>query len=104
MRLALGNKWLGSKNIFTSDAGNIMNPSTGPKWFSCFLEKNNFPHIRFHDLRHTFATLLVGNNVDIKTVSFTLGHAQASTTINYYVHSLVLSLLVRLVQSCWKIY
>lgn len=88
MRLALGNKWLGSKNIFTTDDGNIMNPSTGPKWFSCFLEKNNFPHIRFHDLRHTFATLLVGNNVDINTVSSTLGHAQASTTMNYYVHSL----------------
>ena len=88
MRLALGSKWIGAKNVFTTDNGKIINPSTGPKWFASFLEKNNFPHIRFHDLRHTFATLLVGNNVDIKTVSSTLGHAQASTTMNYYVHSL----------------
>lgn len=88
MRLALGSKWLGAKNVFTTDNGKIINPSTGPKWFASFLEKNNFHHIRFHDLRHTFATLLVGNNVDIKTVSSTLGHAQASTTMNYYVHSL----------------
>lgn len=88
MRLALGNKWQGSKNIFTTDNGKIMNPSTGPKWFSKFLKQNNFTHIRFHDLRHTFATLLVGHKIDIKTVSSTLGHAQASTTMNYYVHSL----------------
>lgn len=88
MRLALGNNWQGSKNIFTTDDGKIMNPSTGPKWFSKFLKQNNFTHIRFHDLRHTFATLLVGHKIDIKTVSSTLGHAQASTTMNYYVHSL----------------
>lgn len=88
MRLALGNKWQGAKNIFTTDDGKIMNPSTGPKWFSEFLRKNNFRHIRFHDLRHTFATLLVGNKMNIKTVSSTLGHAQVSTTMNYYVHDL----------------
>lgn len=88
MRLALGNKWQGAKNIFTTDDGKIMNPSTGPKCFSEFLKKNNFRHIRFHDLRHTFATLLVGNKMNIKTVSSTLGHAQVSTTMNYYVHNL----------------
>lgn len=88
MRLALGNKWQGAKNIFTTDDGKIMNPTTVPKWFSEFLRKNNFTHIRFHDLRHTFATLLVGNKMNIKTVSSTLGHAQVSTTMNYYVHDL----------------
>lgn len=88
IRLALGDKWQDNKNIFTTNQGNIMNLATGPKWFSNFLKNNNFTHIRFHDLRHTFATLLVGHKVDIKTVSSTLGHAQASTTMNYYVHSL----------------
>ena len=57
-----------------------MSRSTPPKCFSCFLEKHKFPHIRFHDLRHTIATLLVRNNVDIKTIS--------STTMDYYVYSL----------------
>ena len=86
MRLALGDRWHGVKNIFTTDDGNIMNPATGPKWFSKFLKKNNFPHIRFHDLRHTFASILVAENVDIKTVSHKLGHASTGTTYTYYVH------------------
>lgn len=88
MRLALGDKWQGAKNIFTTDDGRIMNPSTGPKWFSEFLKKNGFPHIRFHDLRHTFATLMISYNVDVKTVSHKLGHASATTTMNFYVHNL----------------
>lgn len=87
MRLALGDKWHGVENIFTTDNGIIMNPSTGPKWFSEFLKKNGFPHIRFHDLRHTFATLLISYNVDVKTVSHKLGHA-SPTTMNFYVHDL----------------
>lgn len=88
MRLALGNKWQGAENIFTTDNGRIMNPATGPKWFSEFLKKHGFPHIRFHDLRHTFATLLISYNVDVKTVSHKLGHASATTTMNFYVHNL----------------
>lgn len=39
-------------------------------------------------MRHTFATLLISNNVDVKTVSSKLGHAQTSTTLNFYVHNL----------------
>ena len=88
MRLALGDKWHGAENIFTTDDGRIMNPTTGPKWFSEFLKKNGFPHIRFHDLRHTFATLLISYNVDVKTVSHKLGHASPTTTMNFYVHNL----------------
>lgn len=84
--MALGDKWQGSKNVFTTDDGKIMNPSTGPKWFSLFLKNNGFPHIRFHDLRHTFISLLIANNVNIKTVSSKLGHAQASTTMGFYAH------------------
>ena len=88
MKLALGKSWKGSENIFTTDYGGIMNPATGPKWFSSFLVKNNFPHIRFHDLRHTFATLLISSNVDVKTVSHKLGHASTNTTLKFYVHDL----------------
>ena len=88
IRLSIGDKWQGAENIFTTDDGKIMNPATGPKWFSKFLEKNGFPHIRFHDLRHTFATLLISYNVDVQTVSHKLGHASATTTMNFYVHDL----------------
>ena len=46
------------------------------------------PMIRLHDLRHTSATLLISENVDVKTVSGRLGHAQTSTTMNIYSHYL----------------
>lgn len=88
IKLALGKSWKGSENIFTTNYGGIMNPATGPKWFSSFLAKNDFPHIRFHDLRHTFATLLISSNVDVKTVSHKLGHASTNTTLKFYVHDL----------------
>ena len=46
------------------------------------------PVISFHKLRHTSATLLIGQNTDIRTVASRLGHAQTSTTMNIYVHGL----------------
>ncbi|MGB4440472.1 MAG: tyrosine-type recombinase/integrase [Sedimentibacter sp.] len=50
--------------------------------------KYYLPIISFHKLRHTSATLLIGQNTDIRTVSARLGHAQTSTTMNIYVHGL----------------
>ena len=46
------------------------------------------PDIPLHGLRHTSATLLISQNVDIRTVSGRLGHAQTSTTMNIYSHQL----------------
>lgn len=65
-----------------------MHNDTVTKWFSKFLKKHNLKHIRFHDLRHTHATLLIANNVDMKTVSHRLGHSNISTTMNIYTHPL----------------
>ena len=65
-----------------------MNLSTGPKWFTNFLKKNGFSHIKFYDLRHNFVTLLISYNVDAKTVSHKLGHIGATTIMNFYVHNL----------------
>ena len=44
--------------------------------------------MRFHDLRHTHATLLIANNIDMKTASTRLGHSNISTTMNIYTHPL----------------
>ena len=57
--------------------------------FKLLLEKNKLPHIRFHDLRHTAGSLLLEDGVDIKTIQEFLGHSQASTTTNIYLHSIV---------------
>ena len=81
IKLVLRDKWYSAKNVFTTDDGKIINPSIGPKCFSNFLKKNNFKHIRSHDLRHTLATLLISNNVDVKTISSKLGHAETYTFI-----------------------
>ena len=56
-------------------------------WFRYWQEKHNLPRIKFHDLRHTHATLLLSQGVDIKTIQKRLGHSDISTTLNVYAHS-----------------
>ncbi len=65
-----------------------MHNDTVTKWFNKFLKKYNLKHMRFHDLRHTHATLLIANGIDMKTVSSRLGHSNISTTMNIYTHTL----------------
>ena len=48
------------------------------------LDETNLPKIGFHDLRHTYATLLIINNYDLKAVSQLLGHASTIITSNVY--------------------
>ena len=52
------------------------------KW----LKKNNFRRIRFHDLRHTHASILLYKGVDVKTISERLGHSDILTILNIYTH------------------
>ena len=51
------------------------------------LKEAGLEHIRFHDLRHTFATLALQNGVDVKTVSAMLGHSSAGFTLAAYTHT-----------------
>ena len=58
-------------------------------WFKNWQIKNKIePIITFHDLRHTHATLLLSQGVDVKTISARLGHTSISTTLNIYTHAL----------------
>jgi integrase len=54
--------------------------------FKAFLEKHNLPPIRLHDLRHTFASILSHEGVDIKAISEALGHSDIGTTSKIYTH------------------
>jgi len=56
-------------------------------WYG-LLKKSGLPHIRFHDLRHTHASLLLKNNIHPKIVSERLGHASVKTTLDTYSHLL----------------
>ena len=50
------------------------------------MEKNNLPHIRLHDTRHSNATALIQAGVSPKVVQARLGHSDVSTTLNIYTH------------------
>ena len=51
------------------------------------LKRAGLPKVRFHDLRHTFATLSLKSGVDVKTLSGALGHYSAGFTLNTYTHA-----------------
>lgn len=63
--------------------GKIIPPNTITQHFQTFLTKNELKKIRFHDLRHSCASILFANGVDILTIQEILGHAQLTTTITY---------------------
>ncbi|MEK3731922.1 MULTISPECIES: site-specific integrase [unclassified Paenibacillus] len=57
-------------------------------WFRQFIMKNGLRYIRFHDLRHTSATLLINQGVHAKIISERLGHGNITTTMNIHGHAL----------------
>lgn len=59
-------------------------------WWVNWLQKHNFKHITFHDIRHTHATILLFIGVDIKTISERLGHSDIQTTMNIYADVLII--------------
>lgn len=65
-----------------------MHPDSPAHWLSDFSKRHGLPHINAHALRHSAASLLIGNDVDIVTVSKQLGHKDVSTTENIYAHLL----------------
>lgn len=83
-----GEFWNNSDRLFVQDDGKPMHPDTVSKWFGKFIRKIGLPVINFHGIRHTNATLLISQNVDVAVVAARLGHAQISTTFNFYVHPL----------------
>ena len=62
-------------------------PTAVRKRLTTILERADCKHIRFRDLRHTFATLALQNGVDVKTVSSMLGHYDAGFTLRTYTHA-----------------
>ena len=88
-KLLYGELWTNSDRLFVQADGKPMHPSSISKWFVKYVSTIGLPVINFHGLRHTNASLLVAQNVDIAVVSARLGHAQISTTLDFYVHPLL---------------
>lgn len=63
-----------------------LSPGAARRRLQCILERAGCKHVRFHDLRHTFATLSLENGMDVKTLSAMLGHVSAATALDIYTH------------------
>lgn len=84
----MGDRWRGVGRIVCRWDGTPVHHDTPSKQFRRFADKNGFVHVRFHDLRHTHATLLFSSNIDAVAVASRLGHAKADTTLRIYAHAL----------------
>ena len=72
--------------MFTDAVGEPLHPNTVRNRFLHLIKVAGVPVLRFHDIRHTSATLMLANNVHPKIVQERLGHSDVSTTLNRYSH------------------
>jgi hypothetical protein len=72
--------------VFTSDRGEVIVPEKINVVHKEMLQRANLPHVRFHDLRHSCATLLLSKGITLKMIQEILGHADFQTTANIYSH------------------
>lgn len=76
-----------AKLVFPSPiTGELRDPSSITRKLHRMQKRAGVPQIRFHDLRHSFATLSLEQGMDIKTISYMLGHTDAGFTMNTYMH------------------
>jgi integrase len=85
-RLAAGPDWTDSGLVFTTPTGTPIDSKNLTLSFQRFLKRIGLPKRRFHDLRHSCATLLLVQGVPSRVVMETLGHSQISLTLNTYSH------------------
>lgn len=72
--------------VCVTKLGDLLSPGYTTRHFSELLKKLGMRHIRFHDLRHTFASILINRDVPMHKISDFLGHSDISTTANIYAH------------------
>ena len=84
----MGDKWENSGLVLANLYGRLNNPNNFTiEHFKPLLKKASIPDdVKFHDLRHTHATLLLQRGVNIKVVAERLGHAKATMTMDVYSH------------------
>lgn len=73
--------------VLCSATGDWLDKNNFGRWWREFRVSAGFPSLKFHELRHTQATQLLANGVDVKTVQNRLGHAKASITMDFYAHA-----------------
>lgn len=74
--------------VCCSDTGSWYRIDNFERWWGVWHKEHGFEGLKFHELRHTQATQLLANGVDVKTVQTRLGHANASITLGWYAHAI----------------
>ncbi|MFS0592533.1 site-specific integrase [Cytobacillus horneckiae] len=74
--------------VFAQETGEFINPTAVNQLFTRFIKQSKLPYIRFHDLRHTHATILLQMGVNPKLVADRLGHSSVKITLDIYSHVL----------------
>ena len=72
--------------VCRDNLGELITPSYVTDHFKHIIDKNNMKHLRFHDLRHSCASLLLANNIPMKAIQEWLGHSTYTVTANFYSH------------------
>jgi integrase len=85
-RLAAGSRWHDSGLAFTSGIGTPLEPRNLFRSFKALLRRAGLPDVRFHDLRHSAASLLLAQGVPMRAVMELLGHSNIGTTADIYSH------------------
>jgi integrase len=85
-RMAMGSQWHERGLVFTSRIGTPLEPRNLFRSFKALLRKASLPDVRFHDLRHSAASLLLAQGVPMHAVMELLGHSSISTTADIYSH------------------
>lgn len=86
LKARLGNQYSGFDFVCTRENGTLFHPGTLSKIFAKEIYKMDLPKLRFHDLRHTNATIMLKNNVPAKVASERLGHSTVAITLDLYSH------------------
>lgn len=85
--LTIGIEQSDTTPVCCSDIGSYIDLSNLERFWRNFKKEYNFEGLRLHELRHTQATQLLANGMDVKTVQARMGHSNASVTLNWYAHA-----------------